>query len=269
MYVDSCARPLGLPHSLAPSPPRIRPAAHRIPKGPSEATPSMEERPPPAPGPAAAEDPVERLLLSGPERLTPPELLAVVLGRSARPDARRAACALLERFPSLRRASCATFGEMRQAGLAKDDAARLLAAFALGRRAGVERFVKGAPFRASRDIYDRFHPVLRDLRKERFVAVLLDGKNQIMREERISEGILTSSLVHPREAFGPALREAAGAMVFVHNHPSGDPEPSQEDHDITRRLCASGELLGISVLDHVVIGDGAYVSFLDRGWIAR
>ena len=96
-------------------------------------------------------------------------------------------------------------------------------------------------------------------------AVLLDGKNRVLRDERVSEGSLTSSLVHPREVFAPAIRESASAMVFVHNHPSGDPEPSPEDLEITRRLCAVGELVGIPVLDHVVIGDGAFVSFLDRG----
>ena len=99
--------------------------------------------------------------------------------------------------------------------------------------------------------------------------MLLDAKNRVMRDEAISEGSLTSSLVHPREVFATAIRESAGGLVCVHNHPSGDPEPSPEDMDITRRLCAVGELVGIRVLDHVVIGDGRYVSFLDRGWIGQ
>ncbi len=95
--------------------------------------------------------------------------------------------------------------------------------------------------------------------------MLLDGKNCVMREDLVSEGILTASLVHPREVFAPAIREAAAGIVLIHNHPSGDPEPSPEDLEVTRRLCAVGELIGIRVLDHVVIGDGRYVSFLERG----
>lgn len=193
----------------------------------------------------------------------------MLLGGPDRPEAAGEAGGLVSAYRSLRRVSTATLGELLDRGLSPREAARLLAAFALGRRAGVERWTKGAPFRGSREIYERYHSTMRDLRKERFVAVLLDGKHQIMREERISEGILTSSLVHPREAFGPAMRESAAAVVFVHNHPSGDPEPSNEDHAITARLLESGEILGITVVDHVVIGDGDYVSFLDRGWIPR
>ena len=103
------------------------------------------------------------------------------------------------------------------------------------------------------------------LEKEQFHIVMLDGKNRILREERISEGILTASLVHPREVFAPAIREAAAGLVLIHNHPSGDPEPSPEDREVTRRLVAVGELVGIRILDHVIVGDGRYVSFIERG----
>ena len=89
----------------------------------------------------------------------------------------------------------------------------------------------------------------------------------MIREDQVSEGILTASLVHPREVFLPAIREAAAGLVLVHNHPSGDPEPSPEDLEVTRRLSAVGELVGIRILDHVIIGDGRYVSFLERGLI--
>lgn len=99
--------------------------------------------------------------------------------------------------------------------------------------------------------------------------MLLDGKNRVLREERVSEGSLTASLVHPREVFAPAIRESAGALVFVHNHPSGDPTPSVEDVEITRRLCAVADLVGIRILDHVVVGDGTYVSFLERGLLGE
>jgi DNA repair protein RadC len=129
--------------------------------------------------------------------------------------------------------------------------------------------VPGARFRSGADIFQHYHGRMRDLRKEQFWAVLLDGKNRVLREERVSEGSLTASLVHPREVFAPAIRESAGALVFVHNHPSGDPTPSVEDVEITRRLCSVAELVGIRVLDHVVVGDGAYVSFLERGLLGE
>jgi DNA repair protein RadC len=205
---------------------------------------------------------VDRLLLQGADACSDADLLAVLLGGGRE----GAAASLLHGFGSLRRVACASPQEMRASGaVPAGAAARLAAAFALGRRAAAGRWEKGEPFRASRDIFERYHAHLRDARKERFIAVLLDGKNRVLRDERVSEGSLTSSLVHPREVFAPAIRESASALVFVHNHPSGDPEPSPEDLEITRRLCAVGELVGIPVLDHVVIGDGAFVSFLDRG----
>ncbi|MDA1196131.1 MAG: DNA repair protein RadC, partial [Planctomycetota bacterium] len=152
-------------------------------------------------------------------------------------------------------------------GVGRATAVRLSAALALGRRLHGERLRRGHRLRESAEIFASFHERLRDLRKERFITVLLDGKNRVLREDLVSEGILTASLVHPREVFGPAIRAAAGGVVLVHNHPSGDPEPSAEDVEVTRRLCAVGELVGIRVLDHVIIGDGRYVSFLERGMI--
>jgi DNA repair protein RadC len=101
-----------------------------------------------------------------------------------------------------------------------------------------------------------------------FKVVLLDGKNAIMKDVTISEGSLTLSIVHPREAFLPAIRESAAAVIFVHNHPSGDPEASPEDRALTQRLVSVGELVGIRVLDHVIVGDGRYVSFADQGWLS-
>jgi DNA repair protein RadC len=169
---------------------------------------------------------------------------------------------------TLRRAACSSPQEIAAAaGVADGVAARVAAAFALGRRAVSGRWEKGEPFRSSADIFHRYHPHLRDARRERFLVVMVDGRNRVLRDERVSEGSLTASLVHPREVFAPAIRESASGIVCVHNHPSGDPEPSPEDHDITRRLCAVGEVVGIRVLDHVVIGDGCYASFLERGLI--
>ena len=97
----------------------------------------------------------------------------------------------------------------------------------------------------------------------------MGSENTIIKDVTISKGSLSSSIVHPREAFNAAVRESAGAVIFLHNHPSGDPEPSPEDHALTRRLVAAGEILGIRVLDHLIIGDGRYMSFADQGWLVK
>jgi len=144
-------------------------------------------------------------------------------------------------------------------------AKRVVAAFALGRVMSECPLPRGQLLRSSHEIFEHYHPRMCLLEKEQFHIVMLDGKNRILREERISEGILTASLVHPREVFAPAIREAAAGLVLIHNHPSGDPEPSPEDREVTRRLVAVGELVGIRILDHVIVGDGRYVSFIERG----
>src|SRR4030095_9513900 len=100
---------------------------------------------------------------------------------------------------------------------------------------------------------------------ERFLVVLLDGRHRVIRPVLTPLGTLTASLVHPREVFAPALREPAAAVILVHNHPSGDPTPSREDREITARLSAAGDLLGIPVVDHVVIAEQGYVSLREEG----
>jgi DNA repair protein RadC len=120
---------------------------------------------------------------------------------------------------------------------------------------------------SSADLFKHYYPLLRDLRHEIFKIILLDAKHTVIRDATVSEGSLTLSIVHPREVFSLAIREAAAAVIFLHNHPSGDPQPSSEDRSLTTRLVAAGELLGIQVLDHLIIGDGRYISFADQGWL--
>ena len=117
------------------------------------------------------------------------------------------------------------------------------------------------------DLYIAFRPLLAPKVKEEFWAVFMDAKNGVLGALQISVGILTASLVHPREVFGPAIVCNAAGLVLLHNHPSGDPTPSPEDEEVTRRLVAVGELIGIRVLDHIVVAERAYVSFLERGMI--
>lgn len=165
-------------------------------------------------------------------------------------------------LPGLAQASA---GSLRvKGGLSAARAARLAAAFALGRRVQASSRPARPSLRSADRVHEQLGPALRGLSQETFHVLLLDGKHRLLRRQRVSEGTLTSSLVHPREVFGPAVREAAAAVIVAHNHPSGDAEPSAEDLAVTRRLIEAGRILGIPVLDHVVIGDGTYVSIRDR-----
>ena len=122
------------------------------------------------------------------------------------------------------------------------------------------------PCSSAAEVFRVMEPQLAGLERERFLVLLLDGKHRLRRIEAVSEGTLTTSLVHPREVFKAAIRETAAAIIAVHNHPSGDPEPSPEDLEVTRRLRRAGRLLGIPLLDHVVVGKGRYVSLRERLW---
>lgn len=144
-------------------------------------------------------------------------------------------------------------------------AARLASALELGRRLAREEPVERARIRGPGDVYERCAPSLRDLSQEEFRILLLNTQHAVLRELLVTRGILDASVVHAREVFRPAIVESAAAIILVHNHPSGDPVPSPEDREITRQLAEAGRLLGIPVVDHVVVGDGRYVSFVESG----
>jgi DNA repair protein RadC len=152
----------------------------------------------------------------------------------------------------------------RDHGLRELEATRLAAAFALGRRVSREARPPRSPLRSAARVHRYLEPLLRGLEQETFHVLLLDGRHALRRREQISSGTLTTSLVHPREVFRPAVREGAAAILCAHNHPSGDPEPSAEDLEVTRRLLRAGKTLGIPLLDHIVIGEGRFVSLRDR-----
>jgi DNA repair protein RadC len=215
------------------------------------------------------ERPREKLLQRGPEALSEAELLALVLrtgDASSRSSALDHARLLLQRFGSLRRLGTATISELCAIkGIGPAKAAELLAVFELARRFGRTPLRPGSRYSSPQEVFDHFHERLCDHRRERFIALLLDSKNRLLREVGISEGSLTASIVHPREVFAPVVRESAAAVLFVHNHPSGDPTPSSEDLEITRRLKEAGDLMGVRVLDHVIIGNENFVSLADRG----
>lgn len=217
----------------------------------------------------ADERPREKLLARGADHLTDAELLALIIrtgDSSSKNSAVDLARGLLRRFGSLRQLAAATITELcERPGIGPAKAAEIQALFQIARRFSDQRLQPGQTYRSSTDAFYHFHERLCDYRKEVFLALLLDTKNRLIREVQISEGSLNASIVHPREVFAPALKESAAAVLFVHNHPSGDPTPSREDIEITRRLKSAGELLGIRVLDHIIIGNGAYISLADRG----
>jgi DNA repair protein RadC len=216
------------------------------------------------------ERPREKLFKRGASALSDAELLALILrtgdaaaGKTAIDLGRE----LLAKFDdSLRNLAQAELNELQQIkGLGLAKACSIKAAFTLASRFKTRPLITLDRFTAPSQVFDYFHHELRDARREQFIVLLLDGKNRITRKVTVSEGSLSQSIVHPREVFVQAVRESAAAVIFVHNHPSGDPAPSREDREITRRLKEAGEILGIKVLDHVIIGDGSYFSFTESG----
>jgi DNA repair protein RadC len=217
------------------------------------------------------ERPRERLLTQGPQTLSNAQLLAILLrvGRHGA-SAVQVGMDILDRLGDVAGlAQCGIEELCAVPGVGEAKAAQLKAALELGKRALAGPLTKGIKITSSRDLFTHYHPTLRDLRHEVFKVILLDAKHAIMRDATVSEGSLTLSIVHPREVFTLAVKESAAAVIFLHNHPSGDPTPSQEDRVLTARLVSAGEVLGIRVLDHLVIGDGRYVSFADEGWLTN
>ena len=193
--------------------------------------------------------------------LSDAELLALLAGPRAH---RHDLCALLDEHGIAPFSRAHPERLRRLAGLSRAAARRLACAFELGRRAERARASPRADLRSPERVHALLAPEIRALERETFHVLLLDGKHRLRRRERVSEGTLTTSLVHPREVFGAALREGAAALIVAHNHPSGDPEPSAEDLAVTRRLIEAGKLVGVPLLDHVVLADQAWVSLRER-----
>ena len=208
-----------------------------------------------------AEGSRERLLRLGAAALTDPELLSVLWGSRSRAlfeallAPRGGLKELLQQEP---RALCA------RPGLGAVRTAQVLAALELGRRA--QRTPERRPrLRTPREIHAYLAPELSALRREVFHVLCFNARNVLLTDVRVAEGTINACPVDPREVFAAALTARATAIVLAHNHPSGDPEPSAQDLDLTARLIEAGRVLHIKVLDHVVVGDGTYTSLLERG----
>lgn len=216
---------------------------------------------------SVADRPRERLYALGPAALSDAELLALLLRTGdRRSDALALATSLLERHGGLHGLARAGVRELKSTtGMGPAKCASIWASLELGRRLAARRLHPGSAIRGPADVFAHFHPSLRLVPQERFIALLLDGRHRVLREEVVSQGTLTASLVHPREVFRAALRESAAALILVHNHPSGDPTPSAEDREITLRLVRAGELLGVRVIDHVIVAERGFFSLKEGG----
>ena len=209
---------------------------------------------------ALEQRPRERLKTKGLDNLNDSELLAIILQHGTTGENvidlshRLIASFGLEKLNSLSLSEL-----MKIKGIKLGKASKLIAAFELSKRVNsgkiCEKIVKNPS-----DIATHYMEKLRDLKKEHFIAVFLDSKNKIIKDEVISIGTLNSSLVHPREVFKEAIKNSANSVILVHNHPSGNVEPSDEDYRVNKVLVEAGELVGIKVLDHLIIGDGKWAA---------
>jgi DNA repair protein RadC len=240
-------------------------------------------QPPPSASPSIREWPIlerprERLQAIGPRALPARELLAILIetghpasGERPARSAVDVAGELIGHFARssggpLRRMMNGSVAELcRVPGIGPAKATKILAALDLGRRAVEEERGQRERIRCAADVYALMRLELRDLPHEEFHVLLLSTQNEVLRNLQVTRGTLDASLVHPREVFREAISESAASIILVHNHPSGDPTPSAEDRAVTRQLRQAGGIIGIDVLDHVIVGEGRYVSLAEIG----
>ncbi len=216
-----------------------------------------------------AERPREKLLQSGAQALSDAELLALMIGSgcsgATAVDMGREMVSAGGGLASLATRNARELSRMK--GIGSASAARILAAFEIGRRtAGGGRGGKRKVC-SPEDVVRWYGPQLRDMRREAFRVLLLDGANRILADRTVSEGTLNASLVHPREVFKPAVDHTAASVILLHNHPSGEADPSAEDRAVTAQLAEAGRMMGIPVIDHVIVAGDRYFSFAKEGLI--
>lgn len=216
------------------------------------------------------ERPREKLYINGAEALSNEELIAIIIRTGNKNDsAIDLARKILSRdnrgLISLRDTTLQELMEIKGVGECK--AAQILAAIELGKRINYKDALNKVKINEPTTIANLYMDEMRYLQKEHFKVLLLDTKNQIIVTEEISVGTLNASIVHPRDVFKVAIKRNANSIILIHNHPSGDPTPSNEDINITNRLIDGGNLIGIKVLDHIIIGDNRYISFKEKNLI--
>ena len=214
-----------------------------------------------------SERPRERLLKLGSEALSAPEILALILGRGIKGESVMVTSQkLLSRFGNLKGVANASVEELIQTtGIGPAKATQIKAALELSRRLETDANEKPRPvLRAPEDVVAEVRSQLKGKKKEHFLVLCLDTRNRLINRRLVSMGSLDTSIVHPREVFNEAVSSYAASVIFAHNHPSGDPEPSKEDIELTKRLARAGEIVGIDVLDHIIVCDKGFVSLKAR-----
>jgi DNA repair protein RadC len=211
--------------------------------------------------------PREKLLLRGSQNLSDAELVAILLrtgkkGKSVLEIARE----LINSDGNLAMLATKSVDSLQKiSGIGKDKAATLAAAFEISRRIlSQAKWFSNQNVTSPQEIADIFIPILRDDTKERFIVVCLNSSNKIIKHETISIGNLNSSVVHPREIFKVAIDCSSASIIMIHNHPSGNPEPSNEDIRITKKVVESGKILDIPVFDHLIIAGDTFTSFVEK-----
>lgn len=216
-----------------------------------------------------SERPRERLLQYGKSKLTNQELVAILLGTGTRKESvMDLSNRVLMHFEGLKLLSEATIEELTAIkGIGTAKGVGMLAAIELGARIQQYKPSERYIVRSPEDGADYVMESMRNLNQEHLVALFLNTKNQIMHQQTIFIGSLNASIVHPREIFREAVKRSAASIICAHNHPSGDPTPSQEDIHVTRRLVEAGKIMGIELLDHLVIGNNSFVSLKEKGYL--
>jgi DNA repair protein RadC len=213
------------------------------------------------------ERPREKLLKFGAGALSDSELLAIIISSGTKKiTAVDVAKTVLKEFGSLGEISSKSVLEIKNrikkgGGLGQAKIIKLVASFEIGRRASAQSVGPQITVRNPQDIANYYIPQLKDLKQEIFRIALLDSANHFMKDVIITQGILNTSLVHPREVFKPAILEPSANIILIHNHPSGEYRPSEEDIEITKQLVEAGKILGISVFDHIIIAKDKFFSF--------
>ena len=218
------------------------------------------------------EKPREKLLREGAGKLSNTEVLAILLGTGTRTKtAMDLAGEVLTLDPGGIRflADCSPEELRRPAGMGDAKICTVLAAVELGRRIAASRNRRFGRVSGPEEIAEIYMEIMRYHKKEHFLCILLNTRGEIIEESEVSVGDISSAVAGPREAFAGAIRRGAGSVVFLHNHPSGDPTPSDDDRITTKRLVEAGKLLGIPVIDHIIIGDGVYVSMKKEGMLSE
>ena len=215
------------------------------------------------------ERPRERFMLNGAESLTNQELIAILIQTGSKDEsALDVANRLLRHFNGLRILKDSTLDELKAIkGIGTAKGLQLLAALELGRRVSKLAFKERYAIRSPEDAAKYLMDEMRFLSQEHFICMYLNTKNIVMHKQTIFIGSLNASIVHPREVYKEAIKRSAASIICLHNHPSGDPSPSREDVEVTRRLAESGKIIGIDLLDHIIIGENKFVSLKEKGYI--